>query len=212
MKRIMILGLLLLCLTGCTNINEKEPIELINEIKSSKFKGTNKYRNGYKYYLPQNMNILNSEKSNEILEKEKTKYYLYVDMVSYYNKINIDYVPNDNSYLSVNLKDQNKFGYLEINVKDDKYLIELMYNYAKIEVIVDKDNINSAITDSFIILSSIEYNDSIIKNMLEENILNYSEEEISIFDTDASETNFLDIIQKYDNYEDNGIPDYDLIN
>lgn len=36
-----------------------------------------------------------------------------------------------------------KFGYVEVNLlKNDKYLVEIMYNYAKIEVIVDKSNLN----------------------------------------------------------------------
>ena len=54
----------------------------------------------------------------------------------------------------------------------------------------------------------------IIKNMMGEDILNFSEEEFNIFETEASDSNFLEYVQEYDNYEADteDIPDYDLIN
>ena len=86
-----------------------------------------------------------------------------------------------------------------------------MYNYAKIEVIVDSNDIANAIANSLIILSSVEYNDDIIENLLEEDVLNYSEESFNIFETNSNDSNFLKVVEEYDNYKDDEVPDYDLI-
>ena len=43
-----------------------------------------------------------------------------------------------------------------------------MYNYAKIELMVEEKDINQVVTNSIIMLSSINYNDDIIKNMMGE--------------------------------------------
>jgi hypothetical protein len=49
--------------------------------------------------------------------------------------------------------------------------------------------------------------------MIGEDILNYSEEEFTIFDTTVKDSNFLEYVQEYDNYDsDTDVPDYDLIN
>ena len=218
MKKIIIILAFLLLLTGCTNINKSDITQLVNEIQTSKANLSNQYRKGYKYYLPTTLNTININNSNEILTNGKLKYYLYVDLISYYNKVNNNYNESANPYYSKNINYNNKNGYLEINSKNNKYLIEIMYNYAKIEVIVDKDNINNAITNSLILLSTITYNNDIIKNMMGEDVLNYSENTFSIFDTNNGESNFLEYIQKYGNYEgdtedeENTVPDYDLIN
>jgi hypothetical protein len=91
-----------------------------------------------------------------------------------------------------------------------------MYNYAKIEVIVDKDDINKAVTNSLIVLSTIKYNKDIIKNMMDEDILSFNEETFSIFNTNGKDSNFLEYVQEYGNYEgtdDNDeVHDYDLVN
>ena len=87
-----------------------------------------------------------------------------------------------------------------------------MYNYAKIEVMVDKDMINETIANSLIILSSIKYNDDIINNLMGKNILNYREETFTIFDKEKNDSDFLEVIQAYDKYNEPKIPDYDLIN
>src|SRR5574344_1081786 len=152
-KCILVITLLLLC--GCTNINNASVQDITKEVLGSKINSYNEYRTGYKYYLPQGLNVNSSKKYNEILNDDKYKYYLYVDLVSYLKKTDLSYKVNENAYLSMTLDDK---GYLEINEKNDKYLIEIMYNYAKIEVIVEKEDINKAVTNSLIVLSTIKYN------------------------------------------------------
>lgn len=209
-KIIMFIGLLFV-LTGCTNLNKTNIDTIIKDITESKLKLSNEYRTGYKYYLPSNLNVESSSKMNEILSTSNEKYYLYVDLVGFYYNKDINYNKNDKAYYSKEFNYNNKKGFIEINVKNEKYLIEIMYNYAKIELIVDKNDINEAIANSLIVLSSIEFNKDIIENMMGEDILNYSEEKFSIFDTNTKDSNFLEYVQEYDTYKSE-IPDYDLIN
>ena len=134
-------------------------------------------------------------------------------MISYYNDVKFNYKVNDTSYLSLNINNKEKIGYLEINKRNDKYLIEIMYNYAKIEVIVDENDIKGAISNSIVILSSIVFNKEMIASMQDEDILNFSEEELDIFKTELEESKFLDIVEEFDSYEgEDEIPDYDLVN
>ena len=214
MKRILLLIITIFCMCGCTKLNNENIDNVIADAIDARLDLTNQYRTGFKYYLPTNMSIINSARLNEVLSNGNDKYYLYVDLVSYYEKQDLEYEEKQDVYYSKTLNIDNKKGYLEINVKNDKYLIEIMYNYAKIEVMVDKDSINETVANCLVILSSIKYNDNIIKNMMGEDILNYSEEKFSIFDENrTNDSNFLEYVQEYDNYnEENKVYDYDLIN
>jgi hypothetical protein len=159
------------------------------------------------------MEVVKSTKLNEQLSDGNNNYYMYVDLVSYHNKIDYVFKKNDNSYYNKEFVIDKINGFLNISVKNDKYLIEIIYNYAKIEVMVDKASINDAVTNSIIVLSSIKYNDDIIENMMGEDILNEMEEKFTIFNEATGESNFLEYVQEYDNYnEGTEIPDYDLIN
>ena len=211
MKKIIILILSITLLCGCTKIDNNNIEQIINKIISSKSNNANEYKNGYKFYLPSNLMIDKINERNIVFRENDLKYYMFVDIVSYYHKVENSYKIKDNVYMSKLINYDNKSGYIEINVKNDKYLIEIMYNYAKIEVIVDSSNIANAITNSLIILSSVEYNDDIIGNLLEEDVLNYSEESFNIFETNSKDSNFLKVVEEYDNYKDDEVPDYDLI-
>ena len=88
-----------------------------------------------------------------------------------------------------------------------------MYNYAKIEVIVDEKNINLAVSYAVSILRSIEYNDNIIANLLGDDVLSYQEEAYNIFNTESSESsNVLKAIEEDKYVEEESIKDTDLIN
>lgn len=212
MKKIIILILSITLLCGCTKIDNNNIEQIINKIISSKSNNANEYKNGYKFYLPSNLMIDKINERNIVFRENGLKYYMFVDIVSYYHKVENSYKIKDNAYMSKLINYDNKSGYIEINLKNDKYLIEIMYNYAKIEVMVDKDMINETIANSLIILSSIKYNDDIIDNLMGENILNYREETFTIFDKEKNDSDFLEVIQEYDKYNEPKIPDYDLIN
>ena len=211
MKKLIILIVCFTLLCGCTKINNDNINDIINSVVSSDNDRANQYRNGYKFYLPNNLSIIKIDDKNNVFKENDIKYYMFVDIVSYYHKVENKYQVNEKSYYSSLINYNNKSGYVEVNVKNDKYLIEIMYNYAKIEVIVNSNDIASAITNSLIILTSVNYNDDIIDNLLEEDVLNYSEETFNIFETNSNDSNFLKVVEEYDNYNEDEVPDYDLI-
>ena len=158
------------------------------------------------------MKVADSTLYNEVIEDANSKYYLYVDVVSFYKKITKEYEINNNAIYSSKINYNDKFGYVEVNLlKNDKYLVEIMYNYAKIEVIVDKSKCKEAMLSIINILKSVEYNDSIIANLMGDDILNFNEEEFNIFNTKGSESNYLTVDNDYKEEEEK-IFDPDLIN
>lgn len=211
MKKILLIILFLFMLTGCTNIKESSYDEIIANL-SKKSLNDNVYRTGYSYYLPRGVKVSSSSLYNEVLEDSNNKYYLYVDIVSYYKKVYKEYTINNDALYSKKIEYDGKFGYVEVNIlKNSKYLVEIMYNYAKIEVIVDKINCNEAMFTIINILKSIEYNNSIIANLMGDDVLNFSEIEFNIFNTNSSESNYITVDEGYEEETEKRI-DPDLIN
>jgi len=212
MKKIVLL-LLIFFLTGCVNINKLNTDKLVDTVVNSEISLTNQYRTGYKYYLPRGYGIVDDKEYNEHITDGINDYYLYIDIVSYYNKVKNDFEINKNAYYSKKIRYKDCFGYLEIKTYNEKYLVEIMYNYAKIEVMVDERDLNETIFNALIILSSIQYNDEIINNMMGEDVLNFNEVEVNIFETKKTESNYLQWKEEYGEYEEpEDIPDTDFIN
>ena len=211
MKKIILIIIILVSTAGCTNINKLSYDDIVNNITTISTKD-NIYRTGYSYYLPRGMKVADSTLYNEVIEDANSKYYLYVDVVSFYKKITKEYEINNNAIYSSKISYNDKFGYVEVNLlKNNKYLVEIMYNYAKIEVIVDKSKCKEAMLSIINILKSVEYNDSIIANLMGDDILNFNEEEFNIFNTKGSESNYLTVDNDYKEEEEK-IFDPDLIN
>ena len=77
-----------------------------------------------------------------------------------------------------------------------------MYNYAKIEVMVDYDDINLALLNSVSILRDLEYNDMIIESLVSNKSKNFTEETYNIFKKDNKDSNYLDkVTSDEDNFE-----------
>ena len=84
-----------------------------------------------------------------------------------------------------------KTGYLEINEqKNGRYFIEFMYNYAKMEVETDYEDINDVVLNMTYILSTVKFNDNIIKIILDDDFL-VSEEKYDIFTSKKESNDFL---------------------
>jgi len=212
MKKILLMLCIFIITTGCVNIKNEDYKNIINNTikENSENKVYNRFGTGYKYYLPKYMNIKSSLNYNEKINSNDYTYYLYIDIISYHNKIKYSFKENNYDYI-FNYKDN--YGYLSINQIENKYLVEILYNYAKIEVRVNEFDINEAINNSIIILSTIKYDDKIIENLISENKLIGDEETLNIFENKAEKDNFMDVIEEYDKYEsDSDIPDYDIIN
>ena len=208
MKKLILLGIIVFLITGCTSIKKESITSIIDDSLYSNANIHNTFRKGYKYYKPRGLNLRTSDNYNEVLSSDKYLYYLYVDIVSYYHKTNFNYQENTTSYYSKKLMRNNKKGYIEINnYKNDQYLVEIMYNYAKIEVIVLEKDLNNAIANSMSIISSITYNDNIIKNYLSSTDYDMHEEHFNIFEIVGSD-NYLEFTEDYDTEEGPKDPDY----
>ena len=156
MKKIIISLLVLLLTTGCIPIASSSIEEITNTILSSKYALFNRVSGAYKYYLPREMKATITDEFNEILSSKYHDYYLYVDLVSYYNDVTVTYETDNTLYYSSLLYGEDETGLLNIEeVGVDEYIITMYYNYGRIEVKVNKSDINEAVTNSLVILSSI---------------------------------------------------------
>lgn len=168
MKKIIVL--LLIFITGCSVVRiDTDSIDNILSVVLSKNNTLyNQVGQGYKYYIPRGVSYIESNELNETLYFNGSYYYLYIDAVSYYFKTNMEYQVNEKAFYSKVIDNKNGKGYLEINEKDGLYYVEFFYNYAKIEAIVKRENLNDTILNASYILSTIKYNSNTIELMLKD--------------------------------------------
>lgn len=211
MKKYIIGLISLLLLTGCTNIYDLNYSEIINETLKEKKVKENTYLEGYKLYLPGHMTLIGDINSNNILYSYGDKYYLYVDLISYYNKKQNEYRINYNDYeYAKKIKQNGKTGYVVVSESKGGKLVEVMYNYAKIEVITN--DVKRAITNSLIVLKNINYNYKIIDSMIGSNALVYDSELFTLMGPKGKSDNFLTYTEEYGVYEEDEKPvDEDVI-
>ncbi len=145
--------------------------------------------------MPNGVVLVGREEYNETLYSKGDFYYLYVDVVSYYNKTKLEYEENKEIYYSKKLDYKDKQGYIEISKLNDSYFIQIMYNYAKIEVYVKENNIEKALLDSGYILSSLKFNNILAEEKLGNTYDSKSEEKLNIFVPKREEGTFLDSLE-----------------
>lgn len=194
MKKLVILLCLITILTGCTIVRiDTSNIDTIVDVVLSKNNTLyNTVGKGYKYYKPREVSYIDTSEYNEKLYSNGNYYYLYVDINSYFYKTEFSYTENKNAYYSRYLDINDKKGYLEINKQDDYYYIEFMYNYAKLEALVEKEDINNCILDAAYILSTIKYNGNVIKLVLNEDYFTNKETVYDIFTPKEITSDFLE--------------------
>ena len=182
-KTILVL-ILVLTLTGCSvvRIDTSTIDNTINVVLSKKNNLYNRVGKGYKYYIPRGVSYIDTNEFNEKLYSNGVYYYLYIDAVSYFHKKEYEYTIDNTAYYSKVIDINNKKGYLQITEVDDKYLVEFTYNYAKIEALVDSNHIEEVVLNSSYILSTVKFNDNVIKLMLDEEYLTNKEEKYDIFE------------------------------
>ena len=208
MKRlVLLLFAVLLLMTGCTvtTLSNVDVGSNIKTILTDKAELYNVYFEGYKYYVPKGLQFVNKDHYNaKFTDSLGNKYYLYVDAISYFHKIENTYEENETSHYSRKLNYSKKTGYIQIDKqKDGKYLINFMFNYAKMEAYVSEEDLISVVNNMAYVLRSITFNDKVLESLIGENILSYQEETFNLFDTKSASTeNFLDEVAKYDkNYK-----------
>lgn len=173
MKKVILVLLLIIVTTGCSivRIDTSNIDNIVNIILTKNNKLYNQVGQGYKYYLPGGVTYIDSDELNDVLYCNGNYYYLYMDAINYYYQTNFEYKEDNSLYYSrvFNIKDGfNHSGYLEIEENDGYYYIEFVYNYAKIEAIVEKKDLNDTILNSSYILSTVKYNYNIVELMLNE--------------------------------------------
>ena len=200
MKRLLVLlSISILFITGCSivKLNSSSIQETVDSMLSKNVKLYNVHYDGYKYYLPKGLGFLDKEDYNAVIkDKNDTVYYLFVDVISYYHKVENTYEVNDTSYYSKRLDYRNKTGYLQIDEVDSKYFVQFVFHYAKIEAYVEKDDLGDSLVYMCSILRTIKYNDVILESIIGENILDYKEEDYTLFKPDSSKETFLDVVKK----------------
>lgn len=202
MKKILIFMICLFVLTGCTNsVDIKNYDSIFNTFLEQPTSLVNNYSNGYKYYLPNGVRVISSNDYNEKLYYNGYYYYLFIDVVSYYYKTEIDYKVNSSLYYSKELYYNNNRGYVEIEENDGLYNVKVYYNYASIETIVDSNNLGQTLVNICYILNSIKFNNAITNYVVGDNDTILTEETFDFY-TPRKEGNFIDYINKYDEYKE----------
>ena len=198
-KLIVLLSIVTILVTGCS-INKLDDNDIGKNIKtlmSEKNKLYNVYYEGYKYYLPKGIGFLDKDDYNAILkDRNNNKYYLYVDAISYYHKVENDYEINNDSHYSKKLDYNGKTGYIQIDEVDGKYFIQFVYNYAKMEAYVSEKELVDVVTNMCLVLRTVKYNDVVLESLIGENKLNYKEEDYTLFKADSSKESFLDVVER----------------
>lgn len=207
MKRlIVLLSIVVVLTTGCSvykldNTNISKNIKILLSHKTNLH---NVNYDGYRYYLPKGVSFVNKDSYNALLkDMNNNRYYMYVDVISYYHKKENDYEINNDSHYSQRLDYNNKTGYVQIDEIDDKYFIQFVYNYVKIEAYVSKKDLTDSITNICYILRSVKFNDSVIESLIGENALDYQEEDFSLFKADSSKESYMEVIKRNESEEYN---------
>lgn len=196
-KIIVLLSIVVLFLSGCS-VNLLDSTDLGKNIKvllSEDLDLYNVFFDGYKYYVPKGLQIVNKDECNAIfLDRNANKYYLYIDVISYYHKTENTYMINDNIHYSNKLDYNGKTGYINIEEIDEKFYVQFMFNYAKMEAYVSKKDLTTVVNNMCYILGTIKFNDKVLKSLVGDNVLSYQEENFTLFEEDSSKENLLEVI------------------
>lgn len=203
MKKKAILLILILLVSGCTivRIDTKNIDNIIDVVLSKENTLYNQIGKGYKYYIPRGVSYINTTENNDTLYSNGNYYYLYIDVVSYYYKKDMISTNTNDSYYFRKIENGDKLGYVSIKEVNNKYLVNFIYNYARIEALVEEDQINDVILNSSYILSTIKYNDKVIKIMLDTDYFTNKEEKYTLFEQTEGNENFFPIYDE-ENTED----------
>ncbi len=198
-KLIVLLSITLLFLTGCSVrlLDEQNIGKNMKVLLSKKVKLYNVFYEGYKYYIPKGMQFVRKDDYNAILKDQNhNKYYLYVDAIGYYHKVENDYEVRSDMHYSKRLDYNKKTGYIQIEKVDSKYFIQFVFHYMKLEAYVIEEDLTDTITNMCSIARTIHFNDKILDSLIGENILEYTEEDYTLFKADSSKEAFLDVVKR----------------
>lgn len=197
MKKVILLLACIFLMTGCTvvRINTNDIDNTINVVLSKENKLYNRVGKGYKYYIPRGVIYIDTDEFNDKLYSNGNYYYLYIDAISYYYQKKPTYKINEQAYYSKIIPSKDKEAYVEITKQKDKYLVQFFYNYAKIETLVDKKDINDVILNASYILSTVKFNYNVIKLMLDDEYFTNKEETYDLFNSSGNDPGSSNIVE-----------------
>ena len=200
MKRLVILlSMVMLFITGCsvTKLDDTDIGKNMKTLLSQDNKLYNVHYSGYKYYLPKGISFVDKDDYNSVLsDSHGNKYYMFVDAISYYYKVENTYKVNSDSHYSKIINYNDKSGYIQIDEVKNKYFVQYVFNFVKIEAYVDKNELTSCINNMSYILRSVKFNRTIVESLVGENVSEYDEENFSLFKADVSSESFLDVVER----------------
>ena len=205
MKKLLITLLVSLCfISGCSivMVSNGSVDDIFNTILYIDNNLSNTFMEGYELYLPQGVKIVDKADYNLKIKDNKNYYYLYIDTIAYHYKVENAFTENYNHFYSKKISYNGKIGYIDIVNKEDYYFVVLMYNYAKIESYIKKEDFNSVMMNMCEILSSIKYNDSVITGYVGDNKTVTQEERFDIFDSNMENDTFLKYESEYGTYKE----------
>ena len=202
MYKKIILIIMSFLLIGCTsnNINKLTLEEIIDSSLENENSYVNINNKGYKYNLPDEFIVYEDNDYVQTLMSKNNFYFLNIDVVSYYYKNNMIQERNLKDYEYYEFGNDDKSGYMRITRNDSKFLVELCYNYAIIEVEVEESELRYAVSRGFSILNSIEYNDLVIGNYIEDNDIENRETVYNIPEPENKDDNenVLEFIEEFE--------------
>ena len=82
------------------------------------------------------------------------------------------------------------------------YYVEFFYNYAKIEAIVNKENLNTTILNASYILSTIKYNSSTIELMLTDDYFTNKTGKYDVYSSKGESNKFQIMVEDEEDNEE----------
>ena len=213
-KIIVLLSIVVLFVSGCS-VYRLDSTDLGTNIKillSEDVKVYNVYFDGYKYYVPKGVKLTNKEEYNAtFLDNNGNNYYLYIDVISYYHKTENTYMVDDDIHYSNKLDYNKKTGYINIEKINDMYYVQFLFNYAKMEAYVSEDDLTTVVNNMCYVLRSVKFNDNVLESLIGDNVLSYQEDNFTLFETESSQEDLLEVVGENDSntknnfYEEDGI-------
>ena len=207
MKRTFYLVLIitLFLITGCSVRPISNDLATnVNKILNSPSNLYNQTSLGYKYYLPMGFLLIGDNKNNQIIYHNGNRIYMYVDVIGYYFRYqaDVDMDSKADSYFAKLLDHDGIKGYIEVTRYENQYFIDIVYNFARIEAYVARHEINTTVLNGLRILSSVNFNDSVIKDIMASNQGVSREEVFNLYQPRERTGNFLEYLEAYDRYID----------
>lgn len=194
-KLLLICFVLLLC--GCRRLDDNvQYIDFVNNCLNDKYM-SNDVSLGYQYYVPRGVRKIHDYDYNQVFFAYDSFIYLYVDIISYYYQKNLKYVETGNEFYFEKIDHDGKNGYLKIEKNANGYLVTILYHYSKVEVFTSEDNLDKLVTIGAIILNSIEYNDVVIKKVLEGNLGEFAEFTYEVDKPEGAGSNFSQYLEEF---------------